>query len=178
MRCINLKDVLGIGTSRYVICENGEIFSVYTNGKAKTLKPTLANRGKGYLYVSISDAGRIKKYYVHQLVAMAFIDNPESRKEVNHLDCNTQNNHVSNLEWSTRSENLKHAWDNGMMDSRVLKPLHGEDVPSSKLSKSDVISIRAQYNNGGTSYRKLASQYGVGNSAIQSIIERKTWKHI
>ena len=178
MRARNLKEFLDVKTSRYVVLDNGDVMSVYANGKTRKLNPCVAKRGKGYLYVSISDNGCVKKYYIHQLVAKAFLDNPESRTEVNHIDCNTLNNHVSNLEWSTRSENLKHAWTNGMMSNRVTNPLRGEKSPSAKLSADDVIAIRQHYTNGGTSYRKIASQYGVGNTAIQSIIERKTWRHI
>lgn len=51
--------------------------------------------------------------YIHRLVAQAFIPNPEGKRTVNHKDLNKQNNHVSNLEWATYGENLKHSWQNG-----------------------------------------------------------------
>ena len=51
---------------------------------------------------------------VHRLVALAFIPNPDNKPEVNHKDRNRSNNNVDNLEWVTASENVAHAYRNGV----------------------------------------------------------------
>lgn len=62
----------------------------------------------------LSKDGKVKNESIHRLVAQAFIPNPDSKPQVNHIDCNTLNNNVSNLEWCTAKENTVHAWKNGM----------------------------------------------------------------
>jgi DNA-binding transcriptional regulator YiaG len=58
-----------------------------------------------------------KLYLIHRLVAEYFIDNSKLHLQVNHIDCNKQNNHVSNLEWVTTKENMRHAVENGLWTS-------------------------------------------------------------
>lgn len=62
----------------------------------------------GYLTTGLSKNSNGKTLPVHRLVALAFIDNPENKPQVNHKDKNRSNNNVSNLEWSTASENNIH----------------------------------------------------------------------
>lgn len=64
----------------------------------------------GYLKCALHKDGKAKHVRIHVLVAKAFIPNPESKPEVNHLDGNKENNHYLNLEWATRSEQEKHAF--------------------------------------------------------------------
>lgn len=84
-------------------------------------------KGQHYLHVSLNSRSRV--YNVHRLVAEAFIPNPENKKQVNHKDGKKHNNVVTNLEWVTPSENIKHAFKNGLLpkynlgNTGVLNPL-------------------------------------------------------
>lgn len=63
----------------------------------------------GYQRVTLSKNGKTKRFSVHRLVALHFLDKVEGKDIVNHLDNNPSNNHVSNLEWCTHQENMLHA---------------------------------------------------------------------
>lgn len=58
--------------------------------------------------------GELKSHYIHRLVASAFLPNPLLKEEVNHIDGNRLNNELSNLEWTTKKENVNHAMDNNL----------------------------------------------------------------
>jgi len=76
---------------------------------AKTMSPNI-NRThcKEYYKVRLMSNGITKTVLVHRLVAIAFIDNPENKKQVHHIDNNGLNNELSNLEWCTNSENQRY----------------------------------------------------------------------
>lgn len=104
---INLKklsDFIEID-KHYLISKDGFVFSEKTNRKLKMYKDE-----NGYLNITLTYNGKIKHFRIHRLVAMAFIDNKQNKPQVNHKDGNKLNNHVSNLEWCTQSENEKHAY--------------------------------------------------------------------
>ena len=68
----------------------------------------------GYRYVTLHVNNKPTCRRVHRLVAQAFLPNPEGLKEVNHKDGNKDNNRADNLEWCTRSHNVKHSFDTGL----------------------------------------------------------------
>lgn len=89
--------------------------------KGRLLKIQINNKRNGYCEISLHKEGFEKRYKIHRLVAIAFIPNPNNKKEVNHIDGNKSNNCVENLEWVTSIENIKHAWDNGLSNSNHRK---------------------------------------------------------
>jgi hypothetical protein len=107
----------------YKISHTGKVKNVKSK---KWIKPYLNKDGhlKAFLYKD----GCLKKYYIHRLVAHAFIQNADQNKNiVNHIDGNKKNNHVSNLEWCTQSDNIKHAWDHNLIKrSKYGKKRHKE----------------------------------------------------
>ena len=109
----------------YEINETGEIKNIKRN---KLLKPTSNKAGKGYLYVSLYNNGKHKRFFVHRLVAICFIPNVLNKPYVNHKDGNTINNSVDNLEWVTSYENVRHA-------SLELKVMKGYEIHNEKMKK-------------------------------------------
>jgi hypothetical protein len=107
----------------YEIQEDGKVFSldravlgkdgVTYPFKAKELKAH-PNKDIEYSQVSLWKNNISTWHYVHRLVAIAFIPNPENKKEVNHLNGDRRDNRVQNLEWCTRQENAVHAIQTGL----------------------------------------------------------------
>lgn len=90
--------------TQYKISKTGQCFNI--NSK-KYLKGQISN--SGYLNFNLTlPSGEKRRFYAHRLVAVAYIDNPKNKPEVNHLDGNKLNNNVNNLEWVTASENQYH----------------------------------------------------------------------
>lgn len=93
----------------YEINKNGEV----RNAKNKnTIVGDINNCG--YYRVSLYNQGQSKRYFRHRLVAEQFLDKPEGKDFVNHIDGDKSNNSLENLEWVSQSENEKHAFENGL----------------------------------------------------------------
>ena len=88
----------------FIITRNGVVFNTV---KGQIVASFIRN---GYKCVRIHD----KNFYVHRLLAEAFIPNPENKPEINHKDGKKLNNDLSNLEWATYSENISHAYRAGL----------------------------------------------------------------
>ena len=163
----SLKGIVKCGDT-YEVSDLGNVRNVKTKRILKSQKSS-----KGYLRVKLSLNMDAKTYQIHRLVALAFIPNIEGKPQVNHKDSIRHNNVLSNLEWCTNGENQQHSIKQGL--SRKQK---GEDRPASKLKEEDVIKIRELYDDGGYSQRELAGMFNVGQRTINTIVNRKSWKHI
>lgn len=150
------------------------VSSVQKNGARMTKeKPKLPqNNGKGYMQLYVQIKGKRTMLYIHRLVALYFIPNPDNKSEVNHIDGDKSNNHVSNLEWTTMEENRHHAKVNNLLSK-------GETSGTNKLTEKQVLEIREKGTNRTRgNFTKLAIEYGVRDSTIHKIINRERWKHI
>lgn len=97
------KDIDGYN-GRYQVTSWGRVYSV---DKQRFIRQEETE--KSYLRVDLVDEnGKRKHHKVHRLVAKAFIQNPDNKEQVNHIDGNKHNNSITNLEWVTGSENKEH----------------------------------------------------------------------
>lgn len=102
------------GFSKYGASTYGRLRN---NEKGFILKQTF-DKSTGYMVVNVAaDNGWHNAKGVHVLIATAFLPNPENKRLVNHKDGNKTNNHLSNLEWNTDSENMRHAFAHGLCEN-------------------------------------------------------------
>ena len=159
------ENILGFSPkNEYFIFKNGE---VYNNTKKFYYKHDTCN-SKGYHRVTIER----HKFLIHRLVAIAFIPNPDNKPEVNHKDCNVDNNNVYNLEWVTRLENNNHT---PTYEKRVKSVKRGEECNFSKLTYKDVVKIKNMIYS-GLSNKEIALNFNVTPKTIRNIKNNKTWK--
>ena len=162
------KDVVG-HESRFRISSNGELFSKHSS---RILKKYINK--KGYCILATRISGINKTFRLHRVVAEAFIDNPEGKPVVNHIDGCKHNNHVSNLEWCTHSENNIHALETGLASVDHLLKLN---KLNRKLRDDEIRAIRDSYKPFDREFgsRALAREYGVAKSTILSIVNRERY---
>jgi hypothetical protein len=171
------KDITGF-EGFYQISNFGRVKSLGGKCGSAMRKPSIRSTSltkDGYEKVRLLWGGKDKTVRIHRLVAEAFIPNPEGKETVNHIDGNKRNNHVSNLEWADRSEQLYHAYKLGLKQSKV-----GSNNPVAKLSDEDVREIRKTYVRQSREYGTvaLAKKYGVTNRVIGLVVSGKSYKNV
>lgn len=124
----------------------------------------------GYVQVEIKDSdGKRKTWKLHRLLATTFIPNPDNKPEVNHRNGIKTDNNLENLEWVTRSENMKHAFATGLKHPTV-----GSDHKLSKMTDEIVMALRT----GKVRNIDVSRDYGVSLGAVKCAKNGKNWKHL
>jgi hypothetical protein len=150
---------------RYTVSNMGDVRSGNRLLKQFTI-------GEGYWGVGLSWMGVTKIIRVHVLVLEAFISEKPKGKECNHKDGNKKNNRLENLEWVTRSQNVKHAYD-----TKLIIPARGERYGRSNLTEADIKTIR-KCRASGSRITDLARRFGVTPPSCWAIINYKSWKWV
>lgn len=128
----------------FMVNEDGEVWGIFTKRLVKK-----SNGPGGYKIVSkaIGDK-KTRSYYVHRLVATAFIEIPKAvleltdEPEVNHKDGNKKNNKKSNLEWVTAKRNIRHSIDTGLTNH---KPVEARNTKTGKIIKFSTATDCAEH---------------------------------
>lgn len=148
---------------KYEVSDDGEI---RRNGKIIRCRPA----SNGYMRVTLSDEpnGRRSTISVHRAVAIEFHGPPPTeRHQVDHLNGIKQDNRASNLAWVTPRQNRKRH-----------QIAMGSKNGTSVLTETDVIELRAAYDNSSESVSELAHRFGVSRQTVTKIGRRHAWTHI
>ena len=137
----------------YSISDGGEVRNDNTNA---ILKPWVATGG--YLNIALCKDGKKRTKRVHRIVAEAYCTREDGYDEVNHIDGNKQNNNASNLEWTTKSKNMLHAYQNGLQKRTAKGIVH------SVTCLTDGKSFRT--------VREASEYYGISRSRIHACCKR------
>lgn len=149
----------------YFVTEDGRVI----NKHGKQLR-TFDN-GRGYQILQLRINEKAKNFAVHRLVAELYVPNPDNLPEVGHDDGDKQNNHYRNLVWCTRSQNIKHAYDNDLRSAK------GVNNARAVLDESDVVLVCGLLEK-GESCQKIHEKTQLPYHAIRSIRRRSSWKDI
>lgn len=151
----------------YQISNLGRVLSLRNN---KILKPTISSRDRNRLYVKLYKDKIQHTLIVSRLVAKAFIPNPDNLATVNHIDGNTFNNKVENLEWMSNTDNIRHAYRTGLQKS-------GHRRNTAKYTEEQVLEMYKLHDS-GISSNKIAELYNGSGRSIRRILSGDRYKEL
>ena len=172
------RDVVG-WEGLYQVSNLGRVKSlsrsiVYKDGREYAYPSKIIKNQKvstGYRSVMFYGVNGKKQYYVHRLVAETFIPNPKNLCDVNHKDCCKTNNILINLEWCSRSDNIKHAYKNGLICVHMDEAIKKRSRPVIQYAQSG--EIIAEY----SSENKAAKASGCNQGQISKYCRGENKKH-
>lgn len=144
------------------------------NGQKIVIKERILKQGlntAGYLSVGIYRNTKSTSTRVHRIFATAFIPNPQSKPNINHINGVKTDNRIENLEWCTQKENIQHAFRTGLVNNTGIN--NGQCL----LNEKKVLAIKKLLLSGITQ-KEIAGKYSVTRSCILKIHRKESWKHI
>ena len=140
----------------------------------KILSPKTKSNGYKEVNLMIERNKGVSKY-VHRIIATTFLGEIPKGFNINHKDGNKSNNNLDNLEIVSFSENIKHAYRNGLIKSN---PPKGSEHPNSKTNEKEVTKIRKEHSK-HHSIKKLQTDYPhLSKGILAKVVYRESWKHI
>jgi len=126
----------------------------------------------GYMRVGLHKLGNREQEFVHKLVGQAFVSNPNSKPQINHIDGDKLNNNVENIEWCTNKENCIHASNLGLRN-----PVRGIEHHNAKMNPEKVKDLRKKRDE-GWSYKQLCDLFGITKGVVGQIYHKRTWAYV
>ena len=162
------KDIVGY-EGLYQVSNLSRIKSIYreivrVDGKINVVRERILkekNAGAGYRSVVLCRGANKKYLYIHRLVAISFLPNKNNKETINHKDGVKTNNSTINLEWATRSENSKHAYNNNLN-----KPPHERGFYNNKEKNVVQYSTKLEHINSFRSVKEASEITGVYYSGV------------
>lgn len=181
-------DFFNIKSGQYKISTFGRVYSNIIN---RVLQPAISN---GYMTVQLAmNDGSRRSFYIHRLVAMAFIPNPNPQFfiEVNHKNLQRWDNFYENLEWVTKRDNIYHELENKgheihqMISNKYWGDgysTYGENNGMAKLTEADVRIMLSALEN-GSSYKEAIIAAGLEptnnmRDNLSHIARGHRWKYL
>ena len=162
---MQIKQVAGF--EDYKISNAGIIFS--KNGIKREISPY--NDGR-YLQIKLYKNGRRYWHKVHRLVLTTFYGPCPKNMETNHKNGIKTDNRIENLEWATKSENVKHAFNLGLTSQVGMKN------SNAKLKDGEVWLIKRLIKDGMIPTNIISKMFLLGRGHVWDIKNGKTWKHV
>ncbi len=160
------KPVAVKGYGKYQVSNYGRVMGIRYNSTLTPIPSVV-----GYMRVKLCKNNKSKPFNISRLVALTFLGKPKNGCiQVNHKDGIKSNNELSNLEWNTQSENLKHRYRMGH-----CQPIAGEDHGNAKFTNKQVRRFRQMHKN-GMPIRRIALKFKVGIPTMWKIIRNKRYK--
>jgi hypothetical protein len=134
----------------YQVSNIGRVKS-FGNGKSTNplngVERIMKLQHKRYIRVKLSKNGNYKYWSVHRLVCLTFLPNPNNKPQINHIDGDRYNNNISNLEWVTAKENIRHSIDTGLQpivrgaQHSSSKPIIQKDLNGNIINRWESIKM-------------------------------------